>query len=75
MAFYPSTDTTDLPNLTGCITRENGYYSAHGGSADIWTGIWRDPTEYCKVYFVQLRFASLPMDIIKGCHQSSSIGW
>ena len=75
MPFYPSTDATDLPNLSGCITRENDYYSAHGGSADIWTGMWCNGTGYRKVHFVRLRFASLPIDIIKGCHQSSSVGW
>jgi hypothetical protein len=52
MPFYPPTHATDLLNLSGCITRENDYYSAHGGSADIWTGIWRNSTGYRKVYHV-----------------------
>jgi hypothetical protein len=34
------TRPSTLPDLTGQITRESDYYSAYGGSADIWKGIW-----------------------------------
>jgi hypothetical protein len=39
-----------LLDLTGHITRESDYYSAYGGSADIWTGIWLKDTGNCKVH-------------------------
>jgi hypothetical protein len=55
----PSTVTTSLTsfpsttflNLTGHIIREDDYYSAHGGSADIWKGILLKDTGNCKVRF------------------------
>jgi hypothetical protein len=42
--------STTLLDLTGHITREGDYYSAYGGSADIWKGIWfKDGMGNCKV--------------------------
>jgi hypothetical protein len=32
--------STTLLDLTGHIIRESDYYSAYGGSADVWKGIW-----------------------------------
>jgi hypothetical protein len=39
-----------LLDLTGHITRENDYYFAHGGYADIWKGIWLKDSEKRQVY-------------------------
>jgi hypothetical protein len=39
-----------LPDLTGQITRESDYYSAYGGSADIWKGIWLKDKSNRKVH-------------------------
>jgi hypothetical protein len=63
---FPSTVTTSLSsfpsatllNLTGHIAREDEYYSAHGGSADIWKGIWLKDTGNCMVW---LRFHFIPL--------------
>ncbi|KIM76337.1 hypothetical protein PILCRDRAFT_826319 [Piloderma croceum F 1598] len=38
-----------LLDLTGHITRNSDYYSAIGGSADIWKGTWLKDTGNCKV--------------------------
>jgi hypothetical protein len=34
-----------LLDLTGSITREGRYPSAHGGFSDVWKGIWHDGPE------------------------------
>jgi hypothetical protein len=41
--------STTLLDLTGHITRDSDYYSAYGGSADIWKGNWHKDTGNCKV--------------------------
>ena len=48
---WPSSLTTPatLLNLTGHVIRMDDYYSAHGGSADVWEGIWLKDTGKCKV--------------------------
>lgn len=46
----PSLASVTLLDLTGHITRENDYPSAHGGSADIWMGIWTKGSENRKVH-------------------------
>jgi hypothetical protein len=46
-SFTPVPST--LLDLTGHITRDSDYYSAYGGSADIWTGIWLKDMSNCKV--------------------------
>jgi len=50
-ASLSSFSSTTFVNLTGHIIREDDYYSAHGGSADIWKGIWRKDTGNRKVSF------------------------
>lgn len=44
-----SLPSTTLLNLTGQITREGDYYSAYGGSADVWKGTWLTDTANTKV--------------------------
>jgi hypothetical protein len=41
--------STTLLDLTGQITREGDYYSAYGGSADVWKGTWFKDTANTKV--------------------------
>jgi len=41
--------STTLLDLTGQITRESDYYSAYGGSADVWKGTWLKDTAERKV--------------------------
>ena len=42
-----SPPSTTLLDLTGRIIREGDYYSAHGGSADVWKGTWlKDTVKY-----------------------------
>src|ERR1700691_3660302 len=53
-----SPPSTTLLDLTGHIIREDDYYSAHGGSADIWKGTLVQDTGKCKVrllnYFISI---------------------
>ena len=55
-SFSPT--STTLLDLTGHIIREDDYYSAHGGSADIWKGTLLQDTGKCKVrlmnYFISV---------------------
>jgi hypothetical protein len=56
--FLSSLPSTTLLDLTGCITREGDYYSAHGGSADVWKGTWlKDTVKYTvslEFYFISV---------------------
>jgi hypothetical protein len=57
-----SLTSTTLLNLTGHITREDDFYSAHGGFADIYVGTWLNDTEKRKVCleFILIRLIYVP---------------
>ena len=38
-----------VPDLTGHITREHKFPSAHGGFADVWMGVWHKESAKVKV--------------------------
>ncbi|KAF5382664.1 hypothetical protein D9615_002721 [Tricholomella constricta] len=40
--FGLPSNTSSLLDLTGKITREGRYPSAHGGFSDVWKGVWHD---------------------------------
>lgn len=46
----PSTDPSALLDLTGQITREGRYPSAHGGFSDVWKGVWHSGDHEQKVH-------------------------
>jgi hypothetical protein len=48
--------STTLLDLTGQITRESDYYSAYGGSADVWKGTWLKDTAERKVCASMFQF-------------------
>jgi hypothetical protein len=56
---FPTPSAT-LLDLTGLIVRVDDYPSAHGGSADVWKGIWPNKTGKCEVHLEFIVFGFIP---------------
>jgi hypothetical protein len=54
--------STTLPDLTGHITRDSDYYSAYGGSADIWKGNWLKDTGNSRKVHLGTQFVMLTLN-------------